>query len=72
MQIKIQLSVTSWLRVREVLGLIPSQGLRHTKDVKTWYQWFPCLALNIQREPLTLSQIAILRNNTIVEGLNEY
>ena len=26
------LAVECWLRVREVLGLIPSQGQRHTKD----------------------------------------
>ena len=27
------LVVERWLRVREVLGSIPSQGTRHTKDV---------------------------------------
>ena len=27
------LVVECWLRLREVLGSIPSQGLRHTKDV---------------------------------------
>ena len=32
----------------------------HTKEVKKWYQWFPCLALIIKRETLTLSQIAII------------
>ena len=44
-----------WLRVWEVLGTI-----HHTKEVKKWYQWFPCLALIIKRETLTLSQIAII------------
>ena len=34
-------------------------------------QWFPCLALNIQRETLALSQKAIVCNNTIFQGLIE-
>ena len=32
------LVVECWLRVREVPGLIPSQGPRHTKDVIKWYR----------------------------------
>ena len=43
---------------------------RHTKDVKNWCQWFPCLALNMLRETLALSEIAN-SNNTIFEGLIE-
>ena len=43
------LVVECWHRVREVPGSIPSQGPRHAKDVIKWYQWFPCLALNIQK-----------------------
>ena len=50
------LVVQCWLRVRAVPGSIPSQGPRHTKDVIKWYQQFPCLALNIKREILALSQ----------------
>ena len=42
----------------------------HTKDVKKWYQSFPCLALNIKRETLALSQIS-KSNNVIFEGLME-
>ena len=64
--------VECWPRVRGVPGPIPSQGMCHTKDVNKGYQGLPCLALNIKWEILTLSQIAIIRNNTIFEGLMEY
>ena len=39
----------------EVQGSISSQGPRHTKDVIKM-QCFPCLAVNIKRETLALSQ----------------
>ena len=35
-----------WLRVREVMGSILSQGQCHTKDVM---KMVPCLALNIEK-----------------------
>ena len=47
--------VECWLRVREVTGSIPDKGTRYQ-----WYQGFPRLALNIRRETLALSQIAII------------
>jgi len=31
-----------------------------TRDDKKWYQLFSCIALNIKREILALSQIAII------------
>jgi len=31
-------------------GFNPDRGPYHTKDVKKWYQWFPCLPLNLKRE----------------------
>mgnify|MGYP000264149849 CR=1 FL=1 len=42
------LVVECWLRVREVLGSIPSQGPRHTKDV--------IKIVPLKREILALSQ----------------
>jgi len=44
---------------------------RHTKDVKKWYQWLPCLALIIKREKLALSKFSNSKNTTIFEGLME-
>jgi len=64
----ISVVIACWLRVREVLGSILSQGSLHTKDVIKWY---PCLALNIIRETLALSKKKCLYKNTIFEGLME-
>ena len=61
------------LRVRKVQGSIPDRGRVIPKMLKKWYQWFPCLALNIKRETLALSKLSKLPNskNTIFEGLME-
>ena len=61
------------LRVRKVQGSIPDKGRVIPKMLKKWYQWFPCLALNIKRETLALSKLSKLPNskNTIFEGLME-
>ena len=50
------LVVECWLRVLDVQGAIQSLGLRHTIDFKDGTS---SLALNIKRETLALSQIAI-------------
>jgi len=38
-----------------------------------WYQWFPCLALNVKRETLALSKFSKFSNckNNIFDGLME-
>jgi len=42
--------------MRDIQGSKTSQGPHHTKDVINRYQCFSCLALNIERETLTLSK----------------
>ena len=43
------LVVECWLRVREVPGSIPSQGLRHTKDVIKMVSVVPLFRLNFEK-----------------------
>ena len=51
------LVVECWLRVREVLGSIPSQGPRHTKDVITMVPVAPLFSTQHSKgEILALSQ----------------
>ena len=49
------LMVKCWLPVQEVLGLIPSQGPRHTKDVLKMVE-LSSLYTTLKREILALSQ----------------
>ena len=48
--------VECWLRVWEVLDSIPSQGVRHTKEVLKMVPTVLLLALIIKMEILALSQ----------------
>jgi len=50
-----RVEVECLLQVREVQGSIPDRGCVIPKTLKEWYQWFPCLAVNIKSRTLALS-----------------
>ena len=62
--------VECWLRVREVPGLIPSQGPRHTKDFIKMQ--FPCLALNIEKGNTFQEEHYWIKWNAIIWGQIDY